>query len=59
MARRARVDATVTIRLLIEQNENKTGLSTPVLWRLVAPPYWRLVARIRVFPWLLVAHSNI
>jgi hypothetical protein len=33
-------------------------LSTPVLWSLVAPTSWSLVARLALIPWSLVAHPN-
>jgi hypothetical protein len=28
------------------------------MWSLVAQPYWRLMARLALIPWTLVAHTN-
>jgi hypothetical protein len=37
---------------------NTKRTSTSVVWSLLAPPPWRLFARIAVIPWSLVAHPN-
>ena len=40
------------------QNRPTANYPHPKPWSLVAPRVWSLVARLRVIPWSLVAHSN-
>jgi hypothetical protein len=53
------VDLVRTSRYRLRRNRNTARLSTWLVWSLVAPAPWSLMARLALIPWSLVAHPNI